>query len=188
MRSGQLIAKNDYLIEEIIKDPLYEIREDGTIYSRVAKTGKVFVDPKKWREVGRFKKDKWVIKYHYKELIISRVIYRKFAGPLAPDLVIFHLDNNIDNNHVDNLALGSKSVNNKNIYKEGNRIPHIGNRRITFELARCVREDYATGNFRYVDLMEKYGLTSKSTISYIIKGKIWTDELKQLHEESIRKS
>jgi hypothetical protein len=177
-RSGQLKATNDTLILELIASPLYQIKPDGTILTRIAKTGRVFLDETKWREAGTLKANGYRdICFKGKKLSVHRVIYAKFlAGKdgnpeLAQDLVINHKDGNSANNSIDNLELITASQNNYHAVRDLGLLPTMGNHKITPEIADQIRIDRANG-LVYKQLMAKYNL-SKSSISMIINNKIW---------------
>lgn len=172
-RSGALWSKNDQAIEELINDSNYEIFEDGRIYSHYS-----------GRLVGRSSKKKGRCTYVYLRtkkdgpaLAVHRIIYRKFRGPLEGDLVIRHLDDNGLNNHVDNLAIGTQSENNKDRFKT--KPPVAGHRKITPAIAEEIRTLHSSG-LSYRQIIEvtrhKYGFGSKSSISYIINHKTWNKD------------
>lgn len=105
MRSGKIIAINDYLIEELIVDPLFTVGENGEIYkeSRGRK-----------RKVGSPDKEGYIrVKYKNKRVFAHRIVYRKFKGKLHDDLVVEHKDGNPDNNAPYNLLLVTQKKNNE---------------------------------------------------------------------------
>src|ERR1700684_2067602 len=87
-------AKNDVYIEELTRDPLYKISCNGEILTRVAPSGKIYVDENVWRPLslhidrGGYRR----IKYHYKKLQVHRIVYRQFVGPLDATLEVNHKD------------------------------------------------------------------------------------------------
>jgi HNH endonuclease len=100
-----MASRNDWLIEQIIKDWKFDIREDGTVW-RVY-TGHNY-KAGRWRDVRSIETvgyghSRHVIKYKYSRLIVSRIIFRKFIGQLLSDMVIDHIDGNSLNDHVSNL-------------------------------------------------------------------------------------
>lgn len=166
-----MFSKNDYIIEEIINDPNYIIKDTGEIITTVARTGKVTIN-KIWRDCSHKTKDGYkYIRYKYKRLQLHRIIYRKFKGKLDDKLVINHIDGNPSNNRIDNLELVSQSKNVEHSYRVLNRKNPKGHSKINKEIADQIREDYKTLK-SYNKLIEKYSL-SKSTISYIINNRIW---------------
>lgn len=174
-RSGQFQALHDQAIEEFVNNPKYEITPEGRIYS-LKKSGRV--------EIGQIVKKKGRSPYVFirvkkdgPKLAVHRIVYRKFKGPLASDLVVQHLDDNGLNNHIDNLALTTQSENNKTRFKH--KPPVAGHRKITPEIADEVRALHAAGlSYRQIleITREKYGFGSKSSISYIINGKTWSKQ------------
>ena len=176
-RSGKLLATNDCFIEELIKDPNYDVRTDGTIWTRVARTGKVFKDESKWRELFKITKSNGYceIRYKYKCLRRCRIVYAAHVGKLEQDLVINHKDGSKLNDSPENLELITQSENNKHRFRDLGFKPVIGNSKITYEIAQAIREDKKTG-MTHKALMAKYNLSSKGTISAIVNMKIWKSE------------
>lgn len=124
------LATNDHLIELIINDPIYDIRTDGTIWATKPRSGprvpgKVYP----WRRVDRLATDKkrYVVAYRTEgqdihkhiNLVVSRIIYRKFNGPLDPLLEINHIDGIKSNNIPNNLELVTFSKNMEHSVKLG---------------------------------------------------------------------
>lgn len=106
-------AKNDYLIEQLVADPLYRFRPDGFIETLVCQTGKVSTKGV-WRVAGRVNKrnerrgrvtDYKDISFKGSRLSYHRIIYRVFKGPLDTMKFVNHMDGNPLNNHPDNLEL-----------------------------------------------------------------------------------
>lgn len=101
MRSGKIIAKNDYLIEEIINNPDFKIFENGTIYRKIKVKGFEF-----WKVQGTKDRENYLrLWWKSKRLFAHRVVYRKFNGALQADLVVNHKDTNTRNNSASNLEL-----------------------------------------------------------------------------------
>lgn len=175
-RSGQLIAANDGYIEEILKDPHYDIRSDGTVWTDICVTGKVSVNGI-WREAGKINKDGYkLVHYCYKKLTVHRVVYRKFTGPLHKDLVINHLNGIRHDNRPGNLELVTQSSNQYHAFRVNKRAAVLGNAKLNWHMVRLVRAEYEVLHTSYKQLMTKHPLlTSKGHVSEIITGKIWCE-------------
>lgn len=97
--------KNDLLIEEIVNSPLFDIKEDGSIQTKISLSGRV---GDYWRDIppklGKNLKQPRM-KFRRTSLMVSRIIYRKFVGELDYNLAIKHKDKNKLNNSFDNLEL-----------------------------------------------------------------------------------
>lgn len=105
-------SKNDHLIEELLKDPLYRVDKDGTIHTRLTVNGQGV--SKNWRQVGYQKPDGYVrFRYKGEFLFIQRVVYRAFKGPLKKNMTINHIDLDRSNNSPDNLEMVTQGDNNK---------------------------------------------------------------------------
>jgi len=93
------------------------------------------------------------------------VAYQKYKYLLFDNKShIRHLNGNPLDNRIDNIKIGSASDNMMDISKEL-RILHASNPKYKHDL---ILEDYNKG-LSYLKLMEKYNISSKGTISYIIK-------------------
>jgi hypothetical protein len=115
--SGLLESKNDELIEQLLKDPLFKITAEGKIFSKLTLNGQGISDD--WREVGYQKEDGYV-RFRYKDnfLFAQRVVYRARKGELKSDHVINHIDLDNSNNHPDNLEQIIQHENNKKKHKK----------------------------------------------------------------------
>ena len=115
--SGLLESKNDAIIEEMIKDPLFKVTREGDIFSKITKNGQGV--SKEWRLVG-YKKEDGYVRFRYKGefLFAQRVVYRAWNGKLKQDHVINHIDLDNSNNHPDNLEQLIQHENNKKKHKK----------------------------------------------------------------------
>lgn len=99
MRVSSFYASNDYLIDQLISDPSYQVRTDGSIYR---------LNGNAWRKTGNAVSTKngkryRHLKYHGRMLLVHRIVYRKFHGELHSDLVVNHHDGDSLNNDSSNL-------------------------------------------------------------------------------------
>lgn len=62
MKSGKLVSTNDKYIEELINDPLYDIRADGTIWTLRDTSGWV---KSVWRQLKLKQKQANYLSFHY---------------------------------------------------------------------------------------------------------------------------
>lgn len=169
-RSGQLYAKNDYLISELLTNPNYDVRSDGTIWTNITKTGKVSVT-NIWRIAGRISDGYVEISFRSKKIRAHRVVYAKFVGPLSPDLVINHKDGVRWNNHPPNLELGTQSVNNYHRFRELKKPPVMGNVVLTWEIVSVIRMMY-NSHVSLRRISNQFNI-SKGHASQIVNNKIW---------------
>ncbi len=110
-------SRNDHLIDEFLKDPLYKVNKDGTILTKVTENGQGVSD--KWREVGYEKEDGYVrFRYKGEFLFAHRVIYRKYKGKLKPHLTVNHKNLDNSDNHPGNLELMTRNENNQTKHKK----------------------------------------------------------------------
>lgn len=166
------VSKNDGLIEDLLSSGLYLVQPDGSVHTRIARTGKVFVNPTQTRVAGYFKDGHHQMTYKRKKLIVARVVFRYFYGFLDDTKVVYHKDGNKANNHPDNLRLGTMRDVNLLTAKQRTYNP-VRHYKITYAIAKAIRVDYELG-MTYNQLIEKYDL-AKSTISYVVTNKTWKE-------------
>lgn len=119
-RSGQLRAKHDYLIREFLQDARYEVREDGTIWTRIPLNGRGLSET--WRKSGKYSGEGYIqIRYQGIYLQAHRIVYQKYVGNLQADLIVDHKDSKRDNNSPDNLRLSTQRSNVSYIHKRKER-------------------------------------------------------------------
>lgn len=105
--SRRYYAQNDSLIEDLLQDPRYEVRADGTVYRLVGGV---------WRRTGKAITNKNGMRYRHlmyrgRNLLVHRIIFAKYIGKLSPHLVVNHIDGDSLNNLALNLELISQSEN-----------------------------------------------------------------------------
>lgn len=111
---------NDPLIEEFISLDIYDIKQDGRIFTLMTRTGKISATGT-WREM--YYDQRWgergykTIRYKNKHLQLHRVIYRKFVGKLDATKEINHIDGNPGNNNYKNLELVTQGKNLEHSYR-----------------------------------------------------------------------
>lgn len=170
--SNKVLATNDSFIEDLINDSNYQINSDGSILTLITTTGKISVGGN-WRFLSvRTTRNGYAdIAYKNKKLLLHRVVYRKFIGPLNDTLTINHKDGNPLNNNISNLELVSQSENNTHRFRVLGHKPVYGNTVIIFDIADEIREKKKQG-LTHKQLCQEYNL-SKGHISEIVNNKIW---------------
>lgn len=102
------------------------------------------------------------------------VAYVKFGDAIYEEgIEVRHLDNNCLNNSWDNIDIGTDHDNKMDIPKE-ERQKRASNASMKYsnELAKQIREDHIKG-LSYKNLMLKYGISSKGTLSFIINKRMY---------------
>ena len=95
--------------------------------------------------------------------------YQKFGNKIfEPDIQVRHLDNNPSNNNWDNIEIGTQSNNYMDlpVAKRLARAKHAASYRTKYN-AVAINIDREKG-MTYNELMKKYNISSKGTISYIV--------------------
>lgn len=100
-------AINDTLIDELLADPNFKVYADGTVWRRVHGV---------WRRTGIAQTEKNGKRYHHlkyknRNLLVHRIVFRRFKGPLDQSMVVNHDDGNSLNNVPSNLDLMTQELN-----------------------------------------------------------------------------
>ena len=168
----RLIAKNDYLIQEILQSKRHRVESDGSCWIIDYKT-------KQWRRWDKKQNKKnnkgqhyFCVSYKCKTICVHRLIYAKFVGKLKKHLQINHIDGNPSNNRPENLELVTQSQNQIHRFRVLKSPAVIGRSKINYEVANEIRELRKSGA-KYLDLAAQFNL-SKSTISYIVNKRTWS--------------
>ena len=155
------MVKSASHVELLVNDPLYDIREDGSVWSKTY-SGR---ETKEWRKlkISPSSDGYYRFSYNHQRLLLHRVIYRKFAGRLDPTTVD-HIDDDKSNNRFDNLQQLTIA---DNVRK--------GQSKLTWEIVKEIREKYADLEKPYTRLDLKaaeYGISEQS-LRHILDGTRW---------------
>lgn len=149
--------------EIIAKEKGYTITSDGTVYS--PKGNIVGTHGKNGYRYFSFRVNGKITKVYFHRF----QAYNKFGDAIYEDnIVVRHLDGNYLNNSESNIDLGTNSDNMMDIPKEV-RIRKSSNasKKYPDVLVQMIRLDKEKG-MSYKELMIKYNISSKGTLSYII--------------------
>lgn len=149
--------------EIIAKGRGYTITSDGTVYS--PKGNRVGTHGKGGYKYFSFRIGGKIVKVYFHRF----QAYIKFGDALYEDnIMVRHLDGNYLNNSESNIDLGTNSDNMMDIPKEV-RINKSSNasKKYSDELVQAIKLDKESG-MSYKELMIKYDISSKGTLSYII--------------------
>lgn len=168
--STKLLAINDPYILMLLDSPFYDVRADGTIFTRVSRQWIT----ETWREAGYVHSGRYKqLTYKGKGLSFHRIIFQKFIGNLSDDLVINHKDGNGLNNVPTNLELVTQRENIIHGYEVLGTPISRGNKTIDFEIAKTMRRENELGLSRK-DLAKKYGLCL-SAVGRALSFQTWND-------------
>ena len=169
-------TKNDFLIEEMVKDGLYQIRQDGKVLTYKLGNGRI---GDKLRFVKLTSSNGYLgLRYKGKFILIHRILYRKFIGDLKPGMVVNHKDGVKNNNSIENLELVSDSENSLHAYREKLKIPTklFGranpSAKFSTEEAEEIRRIHAEEGLNYSQIARLYN-TSRVTIRSIVTLKTY---------------
>ncbi len=184
MRSGKLLATNDVYIWDLLKNPLYIVKPNGKIWTRIAPNGRAYKNPNLWRllSYNRITQDvgeRGDIKYKGKTLFVHRIIYAKYKSGigenpiLTPDLVVYHKNGIASDNSLENLLCGTQAENNLHRFRILKRGAVIGNKVLSWEIVKRIREQRSEG--KSLNFIRKYWFISKGHASQIVNNKIWIE-------------
>lgn len=149
--------------EIIAKEKGYTITPEGVVFSP------------KGKQVGTYGKNKYMyFSFRLNGKIVKVYFHRyqaylKFGNSLYEDgIMVRHLDGDLLNNSESNIELGTNSDNMLDIPKEKRAQKSANaNKKYSDDLVLEIKADRERG-MSYKDLMEKYHISSKGTMSNII--------------------
>ena len=93
-------------------DSTYYVSEDGDIYSTyIGRSLKHYIDLDGYHRVD----------IHGKHMKVHKLVYMTWIGELQSDELIRHYDDDKDNNHVNNLVIGTQKQNIEDSIRNGHR-------------------------------------------------------------------
>lgn len=100
------MPKQDELIEQILNDSRFDIREDGTVW-RYMKTRKA------WKQIGTYTNGLGYYTFSYRDskIRVHRIVYARWVGGLKKGFVVDHIDGDSTNNAAGNLQQISQCQN-----------------------------------------------------------------------------
>ena len=156
------MSKVQELIEEFVNDPNYIIYENGTIWSKITERWLGHVGEKGYLMIG----------YKYGRLFVHRIIYRKFQGPLDPEMTINHIDGIKTHNDSSNLEQVTQDENNEHALNMG-LIPKgdaCGKSKLTEADVRIIKAMFPNHT---LDVIANQFNVHKNTIKSIKYGRTW---------------
>lgn len=155
----------------------YFISDDGKVYSSWVNKGRHgLVKEKKLKRLkgSKMKSGHTYFRFGRKEkpLLLHRIVYENFVGEIPEDFVIRHLNDNPEDNHLNNLAIGTQKDNmqdalHNNKIKIGEDNP---NSKLTNEDVIEIRKLAETMTHKEVS---KLFDVSRSTISRVVRKDGW---------------
>lgn len=162
--------------------PGYKIGSDGSVWTarKISGFGKtrhsVVTDRWKQMKPGRVKSGHRFIQLcpgqHFR--YIHRLVLEAFVGPCPDGMEACHNDGNPTHNHISNLRWDTHKNNLADCVRHGTR--NYGERngisKLTEELVRKIRQEYAQGGITQASLGKKYGF-AQMTISCLVRRVTW---------------
>lgn len=155
--------------EELALEKGYTIDDNGNVYGLKGNILKEFFCTNGYKYFNFRDKDNKIIKVASHRF----QAYNKFGNKIyEKGVLVRHLDGNSLNNSISNIELGSQSDNMMDQPKEV-RIKKASkaNKVYSDEVVKQIIIDHENG-LSYKDLMQKYNISSKGTLSYIINKRL----------------
>lgn len=174
-------AENEQFFLNLVNEGFYILKRDGTIYNGAS--GKQLSTSKKRKSYYTVSK-RIVGADEIKSILLHRLLYLYFVGPIENGNVIHHKNDDIHDNNIDNLESVTQEENVSLAWKSGihsARKPKeeqtgskSPNAVFTADQVIEMVDLYNTGTISYNDLSKKYGVTIK-TIMKAIRGITYKD-------------
>lgn len=161
------LATNDKWIKKLTKDQNYKFDLFGNVHTRVAPTGKVYVDGH-WRKLIPYK---GYMTYNRKKLHVGRIFFYLVRGALDPKKKVVHLDGNSNNINASNLA--QLSQHEINLLRFQKHPPVMGNKKLNWGTVSEIRRMKRLG-FSHSSICLTFNI-SKGHVSEIVNNKIWIE-------------
>ena len=155
----------------------YFVSNDGNVYTQWINKGKHglvkgsdLIMLKGSKSMGRYK----TIRFGRKGKVVAvhRLVYETFIGEIPKGMVIRHLNDNPEDNHIGNLAIGTHKDNmadaiSNGIFPRGSK---NGISKLTEKDVKEIRDINKT--YTQENIAKMYGV-SRRTIGMILKNEIW---------------
>lgn len=166
---------NDKWIFELVSSDRYQVTADGRILTNLPEKGHPSIVVE-WREkTKKLTTDGYhYIYYKSKKLCVHRIVFAAHGSEkLDENKEVNHKDGVRTNNAATNLELLTFSDNLKHSYQVLKRVINKGNRKFTADQVRSIRRDHKNG--KSIGKISRELKKAKSTISYIVNGKTFSD-------------
>ena len=152
--------------EVIAKERGYTISEDGIVYN--PKNKSVGTSGKNRYKYFSFRINDKIIKVYFHRF----QAYNKFGNKIYDEgMVVRHLNGNILDNSIANIEIGTNSDNMMDIpEKIRQKRSSNANKKYPDDIVSLIKSDREKG-MSYKELMNKYSILSKGTLSYIINNR-----------------
>ena len=171
------------MIKSIPNYPGYKITDGGRIWSEPKpRSSTIGLWLKPHSNKGHMYVDLYIKSKRYRKGI-HQLVLETFVGPCPDGMECRHLDGNPANNHLDNLAWGTRSENHLDRVKHGTYIQintkgeKNGKSNISYQDVRMIIYMYRTGLFTQTEIAKLYDVQSAAVHKIIKKrtwGHIWT--------------
>lgn len=114
-----------------------------------------------------------------RQVRLHRWVIEQVDGEIPPGMVVMHLCDTPDCFRYDHLRVGTKRDNNYDMRAKGRHyVAHgegHGQHKLTWELVAEMRQLWATGEYKQVDLVKRFGV-DQAEVSRIVRGLRWRVE------------
>ena len=169
--------------------PNYRVGDDGSLWSKHHNGWSRKIRPKdgEWKQLALNNKDvvgHLIVTLHHQKKIktsgVHRLVLLAFVGPPPEGMECCHEDGDPANNCLSNLRWDTHLNNEKDKARHGRNVGNRGNikgedngsSKLTDAAVLDIRQRYALGGARQVELAEEYGV-AQTKISSALRGETW---------------
>lgn len=186
---------DDAIYQYLLDNPDFDIRSDGTVWTRISINGNGRIPDGSWRHVNSVGEDGY-IRIHVKTaefdktkrqpslvILAHRAVFAKYVGKLDSSMVVNHINGQKNDNRPENLELISVKA---NLHHAIDVLKHnpMQNARLNFEIADEIRELRKQG-WTYKQLVDKFKI-SKGHVSEIVNNKIWVNRKYESYTQKVQ--
>jgi hypothetical protein len=157
-------------------DPGYRVGDDGTVWTCLVNRGPGFIPGTDWRQMrpGTQKNGARYVSIRGHSRLVHHLVLEAFVGPCPEGMECCHRDDHRGNNALSNLRWDTHRANCQDAIRNGKqaRGERHGIAKVTAEVVRAIRSEYAAGGVSQSALAKKHGL-GQMQVSRIIRRERW---------------
>lgn len=114
-----------------------------------------------------------------RSVLVHVLVLETFVGPCPQGMECRHLNGKRWDNRLENLCWGTSKENTDDTRRHGTLATgeRCGSSKLTWGRVRKIRRLYSTGKYTQRQLADTFGLDSQMTVSKIVRGETWKEEV-----------
>jgi len=165
-------------------DPGYRVGSDGTVWTCLVRSGKSktgrgsgVVPGEHWRQLRPASQPNGAryVSIRRRSRLVHHLVLEAFVGPCPDGMECCHLDDDRTNNRLENLRWDTHRSNCADALRNGKqaRGERHGNAKVTADVVRALRADYAGGGVTVAELADRHQV-SLAQAARIIRREHWS--------------